>query len=158
MWRAVVAVFWLLRRFGVVDQYSVWVLPEATRRLLGTAEAVELFSLGGVTERETAFHGADILGSVVITDAATRRRVLNRILVANRYNIGGMLCLGAEYGVRVRAGETTLDLTFCFDCAKVWVNGPKEYCGIGTTASFPATLFKRILTRAGIPLPPRREH
>lgn len=154
MWRIGLALTWILQRVGLVDMTSVRLLSETTRRLLSQAESVEVFSLGGADAGGGAFHNAPILGSVVVANKAVRKRLLNRILLANRYNMGGFLCLGAEYGVRVRAGETVLDLTFCFDCAQVWVNGSKDYHDQGTIAAFPVSLLKVILIRAGIPLPP----
>lgn len=158
MWRVGVALVWLLRRLRVVDTWGVWPLPEPTCRLLKGAESIEVFSLGGVSEEKGPFWGAPVLGSVVVRDERLRRRLADRIILAHRYNIGGMWCLGAEYGLRVRAGEKSIDMTFCFGCSKVWVTGPAEYEGTGTTAAYPVPLLNRILTDAGVPLPPMDQH
>ena len=159
MWRVMIAILWLLQRTGLADRRSVWLLPEATRKLLLKVDSVEVFSLGGVsTDDAGPFPGAVSLGSVVVESKRVRKRLLRRILLSNKYNIGGLLCLGAEYGVRVTAGEITLDFMFCFDCSKVWVSGPEGYRGIGTIAPFPVPLLNRLLTEAGIALPPPTEH
>src|SRR5262249_39837538 len=103
MWRIGVAFVWALQRLGIVDMRGVQVLPEETQRLLREAAEVEVFSLGGANAGSGPFHNAEILGSVVVTNKGLRRQLIKRILLANRYNIGGLLCLGAEYGVRVRS-------------------------------------------------------
>ncbi|MCE9563262.1 MAG: hypothetical protein K8U57_14560 [Planctomycetes bacterium] len=147
---------WVLRRLGVQEAGGIF--TEKTQRHLHEAEAVEVFSLGGANAGDGPFHNAPILGSAVITSKRMRKRLLNRILLANRYNIGGFLCLGAEYGVRVRSSGTIIDLTFCFDCHKVWVKGTEKYDDCGSTVGFPITLLNTILKKAGVPLPPRQPH
>jgi hypothetical protein len=156
MWRVVVGMVWILRRLGVMEASGV--LSVTTQRILREAETVEVFSLGGADAGSGPFHNAPVLGSVVVASKRLRQRLINRILLANRYNIGGLLCLGAEYGVRVRTGEATYDLTFCFGCAQVWVRGPNGYQECGNITALPIALLNRILRKAGIPIPPRNEH
>ena len=105
MWRVAVAIFWVLRRLGLVDIESVHRLPKSIRAQLHEAKAVELFSLGEMNTKNKAFFGAEIIGSVVIENQRERNRLLERILIANRFNIGGFMCLGAEYGLRVQTKE-----------------------------------------------------
>jgi hypothetical protein len=155
VWRLGVVIVWVLHRLGVIDRQAVWLLPAGVRSHLENADEVELFALDGATARPTAFIGAGALGSVVVSSPRTRRRLIRRVLLANRYSIGGMLCLGAEYGLRVRTGDVTLDLTFCFDCSKVWVSGPDAFHCTGTIAAFPVLLMNVVLDRAGIPRPPQ---
>lgn len=158
MWRIAILMYLGLRCFGLVELWRVHRLPRAVEDVLRRPEHVEIFSLGGLGEHDGPFLGADSLGSVVIQSSRVRKRLMNRILLGNRYNIGGLMCLGAEYGVRVRAGEISLDLTFCFDCSQMWVAGPTGYAGGGTIAGYPVSLLNKILTQAGIPLPPPRKH
>lgn len=148
---------WLLELLRVSTRRGV--LSAETRELIRNAERVEVFSLAGLGDGKGPFHGAPILGSVIVEDPRERRRLLRRILLANRFNLGGFLCLGAEYGIRLTYRDTTCDLTLCFDCDKVWVNGPNERHESGNVMSFPISLLDSTLRRAQIPLPPRKhEH
>jgi hypothetical protein len=158
MWRIGLAIFWVLQRIGLADKNSVWLLPEATRELLGNADSIEVFSLGGIADEgyEGTFPNAIVLGSVTVASQRVRRQLVRRMLAANKYNLGGMMCLGAEYGVRVTSGEIVLDFMYCFDCCKVFVSGHKDYCGTGTTSPLPVPLLNKLLTKAKIPLPPRK--
>jgi hypothetical protein len=158
MWRLVILFISVFRRLGVSCLKPDGILPESIQLFLRDAESIEVFSLAGVTSADTAFLGAVVLGSVVVEDRRTRKKLINRILLANHYNLGGFLCLGAEYGVRARIKERTLDMTFCFDCSKVWVTSPNESRKTGTIAGFPSLLMNKTLKRAGIPLPPRQEY
>ncbi len=158
MWRIWLVIDWLLQRFGIPDQHSIWLLPEATRKLLREAESIEVFSLGGIADEgyEGTFPNAIVLGSVTVESKRLRKQLVSRMLAANKYNLGGMMCLGAEYGVRVKVGEITLDFMYCFDCYKVFVSGHKDYAATGTTSPLPVPLLNKLLTNAGIPLPPRK--
>jgi hypothetical protein len=158
MWRLGILFALVVRRLGLIHPASIHLLPGETQRFLRQADAVEVFSLAGETGGEGQFQGAKVLGSVVVENAGVRRRLMDRIILANRYSLGGLLCLGAEYGVRVRHGAAILDLTFCFDCSQVWVHGSDGYYDGGTVASFPVSFLNTILTKAGIPLPPPQEH
>lgn len=156
MWRLGVGIIWALRCVGIAKAQGV--LSTQARAALRAAEMVEVFSLGGAGAGSGPFHGAPVLGSVIVTSARLRRRLLNRILLANRYNIGGFMCLGAEYGVRLHARGITYDLTFCFDCAQVWANGSDGYSECGNIAAFPIPILDGVLTTAGVPLPPSTNH
>ena len=156
MWRLALGVIWILRRLGVSTAREI--LSPPTQKLIREAETVEVFSLGGVGEGKGSFFGAPVLGSVVVASKRVRKRLVNRILLANRYNIGGFKCLGAEYGVRIRVGDVTYDLTFCFGCSQVWVNGSDGHYEYGSIAAFPIPLLDKILTDAGVPIPPPTEH
>jgi hypothetical protein len=158
MWRLGILFALVVRRLGLVPEYSVHLFSRKTQRLLMRAESVEVFSLTEELSTDGPFHGARVIGSVVVKSARDRKRLMNRIILANRYSLGGLKCLGSEYGVRVVAGETTLDLTFCFHCSQVWIAGPNEHAQGGTVAPFLVPLLNAILTKAGVPLPPPREH
>jgi hypothetical protein len=158
MWRLGVVFVWVLQRLGWGSPESVSLFSEPTRRLLREADEIEVFSLGGADAGSGPFHNAPVLGSIVVASKRLQRRLISRILIANRYNMGGFLCLGAEYGVRIQAGEKRLDLTFCFDCGRVWVHGTDGYHDSGSIAAYPVSLLKRVLTEAGVPLPPPQHH
>lgn len=154
MWRFGVAYIWLLQQCRLLNRDRASLFPEVTLCLIKESSSLELFSLAGLEGGAGAFDGATILGSVVIDDARIRTKLIRRILMANRYNIGGMKCLGAEYGVRLESNGTTVDLTFCFDCSNVWVTAPSNLATLGTTSMFPVPLMRRLLKKADIPLPP----
>jgi hypothetical protein len=161
MWRLGVVFVWVFRQLGLVEAKSAHLLSGRVRTLLRKAEAVELFSLGGIAEErpgEARFQGALVLGSVAISRKSSQRRLLSRVLLANRYNLGGFRCLGAEYGLRIRAGEITLDLQFCFGCGQVWVYGSDGSYENASVAGYPVSLMDQLLKRAGVPLPPPMEH
>jgi hypothetical protein len=148
---------WVLELFRVSTRRGI--LSAETRELIRNAERVEVFSLAGVGAGSGPFHNAPILGSVVVECPRERRRLLRRILLANRFNLGGFLCLGAEYGIRLTYRDTTRELTLCFDCSNVWVTGPNGHYESGNVMPYPVPLLETILRRAQIPLPPRKhEH
>ncbi len=152
-----VCIKWLLELLRVSTPRGV--LSAETRELIRNAERVEVFSLAGVGTGSGPFHNAPILGSVVVDNPRERRRLLRRILLANRFNLGGFLCLGAEYGICLTHRDTTCELTLCFDCCNVWVSGPNGPDESGNIIGFPIPLLESILRRARIPLPPRKhEH
>jgi hypothetical protein len=156
MWRLFVGMVLVLRRFRLLESRGAF--STTTQRVLREAETIEVLSLGGAQAGDGPFNNAPILGSAVVTNRKLQRRLINRVLMGNRYNIGGLLCLGAEYGLRVKSKGTTLELTFCFDCSQVWVSGPNGYRDSGYTAPFAVGLLQGILTQAGIPLPPPQKH
>jgi len=155
MWRLQAVVVLLLRAFGK-GFGRPHLLEDATRRLIREAKRVEVYSLDYSSPTEsTPFQGAKVLGSALVEDRRTRTRLIDRILFANKHNIGGMKCLGAEYGVRIETDLKTLEVTFCFDCSQVWVHGSDGSYDNGTTASYPVEIMNRILKRNGVPLPPQ---
>jgi hypothetical protein len=156
MWRLLVVIVLVLRRLGMVESGRTF--KATTQRLLREAESIEVLSLGGADTGSGPFHNALILGRAVVSSRKLQRRLTKRLLMANRYNMGGSLCLGAEYGLRVQSRDTTLELTFCFDCSQVWVVGPNGYRDGGCTAAFAARPLIEVLTQAGVPLPPPRTH
>ncbi len=158
MWRIGVVLTWAFHRFSSEARNSVHLFSDATQQLLRNANEIEVFSLGGANAGIGPFHNARILGSAVIESKRLQKQLINRILIANRYNGGGFKCLGAEYGVRIRAEEGALDFTFCFDCGRVWVSGPDGFYDSGSTATSPASLMDQVLTKAGVPLPPSQHH
>jgi hypothetical protein len=130
-------------------------LPSAARELIARAETIEVLSLGGIAEGDLAsFANCEVIGRTTVKDEGIRRLLGERLLIANEASGRGLLCIDGEYGVRVTAQGTTIDLMICFACGNVWVTGPAECAGMGNICRLPVGyILDAILRRAKIPLP-----
>lgn len=153
LWIGFVIVF-LLKTLRVIGP-EIRPLPIVIRRLLARADTIEVLSLEESAAHPTGeqFLGLDVLGRTKITNGRTRRKLIRRILLANRYNLGSIKCIAGGYGIRAVAEDKTVELALCFLFSHVTFHGPDGECGIGSIGPWPLPLLEKIVKRANIPLP-----
>jgi hypothetical protein len=155
MWRVGFAIFWLLKACRIIRPETT-PLPESTCRVLARADMIEVLSLADRKSSlpEEQFFGCAVLGRTTVSDPRARQKLIGRLLLANRYNLGDTVCFDGEYGIRASAGGKIVELAICFDCAVVMFQGPDGLGGSGSIGPWPVSLMRAIVKRAGIPLPP----
>lgn len=128
-------------------------VPPAADRLI-------LFSIDGNdyepgTEPKAAetFHRYPVLGSVEITDPATKKEILDALHEGLARGTQLARCFWPRHGVRVVRDGETVDSVICFECGhhEIHQGGDRK---VMPTTSTPQAVLNRHLTAAGIPLAP----
>lgn len=133
-------------------------LPAEAEAALRLAPKWELFSLDPEVEQDAAnpetFHGWKVLGSVEVTDKATRLKLLESLkasVAANRNEVAA--CFWPRHGIRVNYQGMQQDYAVCFQCYQGrWYTGAEVNEGFALTDS-PRDEFNRVLTKANVSLP-----
>jgi hypothetical protein len=130
------------------------VIPAPTATILEQADHFELLSLDPRPQWEPAegdFHRYKVLGTAVIEDAETRKKIVSafkRAVAENQDYVAA--CFNPRHGIRVTRNGKQADFVICFQCAQA------ELFGEGYTrlliANSAQTLFDNILRKGGIPL------
>ena len=133
------------------------VIPAPAATIFEQADHFELLSLDPRPQWEPAegdFHRYKVLGTAVIEDAETRKKLvtaLKRAVAENQDYIAA--CFNPRHGIRVTRNGKQADFVICFQCAQA------ELFGEGYTrlliANSAQTLFDYILRNSGIPLAER---
>jgi len=111
--------------FGAHDSTSEPrnVIPPTAAAILEQADHFELLSLDPHYQREAAkgdFYGYRVLGTAVINDAETRKKIVSAFKRAVAENQGfEALCFNPRHGIRVTRNEKQADFVICFECAQV---------------------------------------
>ena len=129
------------------------VIPAPAATILEQADHFELLSLDPRPQWEPAegdFHRYKVLGTAVIEDAETRKKIVSAFKRAVAENQGIVAaCFNPRHGIRVIRNEKQADFVICFECAHVQVFG-EVYTRLLITSSARA-LFDSVLRDKGIP-------
>lgn len=133
-------------------------LPPETRKLLDSADSVELLSLDPKPfppdAKNRGFHGYKELGRVKLAKKAGREAVL-KALYRGIDDSKGLVagCFNPRHGIRAVSGDKTVDLVICYECLsmQVFVNGKRAPAAL--TVRGPEVLFNKVLGDAKVPLP-----
>jgi hypothetical protein len=139
-------------------------MPGDAKRVLQNAEQLELYSiapgrpLSGTSasgDGET-IHEYLVLGKTVITDANTKRLVVDAVLKGVNEGNKAAMCFNPRHALRATAHGKTVDLVICFECyqLKVFV-GDEEKNELIMTSESPEPVLDQVLTDAGVKLAPK---
>jgi hypothetical protein len=132
-------------------------VPQPAGSILDKAESFELFSLNPKPvpqDDKGTFHGYKILGSTVIKDAATRKKIKDAFDKGVKEHDGSVAgCFIPRHGIRATHDGKTVDLVICFQCLQVmeYLDG-KQGKGFLVSRS-PQPVFNAVLEAAKVPLP-----
>ena len=137
-------------------------MPEAARKALEQADALELVSLHpGHEEAEAAsdkekFNGWKRLGQTTLEGEETIQPLVAAFIKGVNENDGRVAgCFNPRNGIMVTHGEDVHEFVICFECYQVqWFVNGEEKDGFLITDS-PQPAFNKILKQARVPLPPR---
>jgi hypothetical protein len=123
--------------------------------LLDKAEKFVLYSIDPARRDEKdGYHGWHILGKSEVKDKAQRKEFADALRLSAEDNPGIVAaCFQPRHGIRLTAGEKTVDLVICFECLSVYIFiNDKQVPGFLTTHS-PQFELDVALIAAGVPLP-----
>lgn len=130
-------------------------IPADVKAALEKAGEWELYSLQPieVTDKD-AFHGWKVLGKTAVKDADTRKALLAALDKGAKDNDGSVAkCFNPRHGIRIKAGDQTIDLVICFECFQAVVFTGDKHTGKFLTTASPQPALDKVLTDAKIPLP-----
>jgi hypothetical protein len=132
-------------------------IPAPAEAILEQADHFELLSLDPqlqLSPQGGDFHGYRILGSAVITDTETRKKLVFAFKKAIAENFGvEAACFNPRHGIRVTRNGKEADFVICFQCAQVEVYGDvQSHILISNSAQ---QLFDRVLVSQGVPVADR---
>jgi hypothetical protein len=123
----------VLLLFVALGRGELQLMPREAADLLARAESIELLSLD--PEMETAkatsvFRGFAVLGSTAVRDREAQAglvKAVGKAVVLRPWNSIGV-CFRPRHGLRVKSGETLLEVAICFECSRmeVDVNGKQQ--------------------------------
>jgi hypothetical protein len=132
-------------------------IPKDARAALEAAAEWELYSLDPTRLTDPPkdnFHGWKVLGKTAVKDADTRTTLLAALDKGARDNDGTVAaCFNPRHGIRVKAGDRTIDLVICFECFSASVYAGEEKSGSFLTTGSPQPAFDKVLAEAKVPLP-----
>lgn len=135
-------------------------LPDSAEAALNSAAEITLFSIRPEflppPHHDEGFHGHEILGSVIITDATVTASIRKNILDAlSAYDDGNYACcFNPRHGLRIRTAIQTFDFVLCFECTKLVIYAGNKSLGKTLGISGTPKPLDEILTANKIPLPP----
>jgi hypothetical protein len=129
------------------------VIPATAAAILEQADHFELLSLNPDQRRKAAegdFHGYRVLGTAVISDTETRKKLVSTFKKAVAENQGTIAaCFNPRHGIRVTRNEKLADFVICFECNQVQVFGEVQGTFMITNSAQPP--FDNILRSGGVP-------
>ena len=135
-------------------------IPAEVKAALAKADSWELYSLDPEQRKDppkVAFHDWRVLGKTTVKDADTRTRLLAALEKGAKENDGTVAdCFNPRHGIRVKAGDKTIDLVICFECYQTAIYTGEEKTGGYKTARSPQPVLNKVLTDARVPLPKDR--
>lgn len=155
-----VALFFLLGALAIAEQPEWNHLPVSADGALAGATEITLYSIRPEPlmppHQDEGFQGYEVLGSVVLTDAAvveSARKVIRDSVAAYDEN-HATCCFNPRHGLRIRTASKTFDFLLCYECAKLIIFADSKQLqptlGVGGTPK----LLNDILTVHKVPLPP----
>lgn len=133
-------------------------LPGDARDVLEGADRIALLALhpypgeGAEEAKGEPFHGYTVLGRADVPEAEHRKLVqaLYRGLNANNDMVAS--CFNPRHGLRIEAGERTIDLVICFECLQIEAHGadPTKQTD-GLTSRDPEPTLDALLKQLGLP-------
>jgi hypothetical protein len=105
-----------------------------------------------------SFHRWTVLGSIVISDAPTRKQ-LNAALKfgTEKGRVFPAGCFNPRHGIRASLGGKTFDLVICFECSGIMIFDGDQSIGSFLVSPLAQPEFDRILRAKEIPLPKKAE-
>jgi hypothetical protein len=99
------------------------------------------------------FHGYRILGTTVVGDETTRRRLNDALRGGVRWVLADRpRCFTPRHGVRIVRGLESTDFVICFECAQVQMWRGAQKLADWPTDSSPQVIFDDVLRKASVPL------
>jgi hypothetical protein len=132
-------------------------IPANERDILRHADRIELLSLEpriSLNALNGGFHGYLVLGTTVIEDADTRKRLISAFekgVAENQGNVAA--CFDPRHGIRASSGGHTVEFVICFTCAQVEPYTDGVYRKGFWISGSPLPLFNQVLRDAKVPLP-----
>ena len=106
-------------------------------------------------EGKELFHGYLVLGKIDVTDASQRREIMTALRDGFAQSDGSVYkCFDPRHAVRAVENGKTVDYLICFHCKQAEVHEGNSHRVVPTTRD-PQAKFNEILTKAGVPLPPK---
>jgi hypothetical protein len=128
------------------------VIPATAAAILEQADQFELLSLNPDQQQKQAkgdFHGFRVLGTAVISDTETRKKLVSTFKKAVAENHGtAAACFNPRHGIRVIRNEKRADFVICFECNQVQVFGEVQGTFLITSSAQP--LFDSVLRSSGV--------
>ena len=128
-------------------------IPAAAKTILEQADTFELLSLEPHFQArhvKGSFHGYRILGSTLIQDASTRKRLVQELEGGVAENQCGItLCFNPRHAIRVTRAKEYADFVICFECSRVEIYGVAA--GAVRTSGSPQSAFDQALVNAKVP-------
>jgi hypothetical protein len=129
-------------------------IPEGAKAILEQPDQFELLSLNPFRRTNSlkgSFHGYQVLGRAVITNAESRQKLISAFEKGVRENKGmENLCFDPRHGIHVTHDGKSADFVICFQCLQVLVYGPAEAHLLISRS--PEPVFDKALRHAGIRL------
>lgn len=153
LWVAVVVL-------AAVGRSSAAEIPADVKAALEKASEWELYSLHPEQKKDApkeALHNWRVLGKTTIKDADTRKKLLDALAKGANDHDGTVVdCFNPRHGIRVKAGDKTIDLVICFECYQTEIYTGDQRTGGYQTARSPQPALDKVLTDAKVPLPKDR--
>jgi hypothetical protein len=133
-------------------------LPSDVLEALHNAEKFELISLepesyfASLEKSKERFHDWVVLGSVEITDDATRERLTTAFIQNASEGEHEVACWEPRHGLRVVHAGRTLELLICFKCEFVHVHFGGDVIHRFQIADSPQPVFDEVLRKANVKL------
>jgi hypothetical protein len=128
------------------------VIPETALAILEQADHFELLSLNPDYQQipaEGDFHGYRVLGTAVINDIETRKKLVFEFKKSVAENPGIVAaCFNPRHGIRVTRKEKQVDFVICFECNQVHLFGAVQGTFLVTRSAQP--LFDSVLHSRGV--------
>ena len=133
------------------------VIPAIAAAILEQADQFELLSLNPDHQQKAAegdFHGYTILGTAVVKDIETRKKLVSTFEKAVTENQGIVAaCFNPRHGIRVARNGKHADFVICFECYHAYVSG--DVYGEFLITSSAQPLFDSVLHSSGVPVAKR---
>ena len=129
-------------------------IPRVSKAILEQADQFQLLSLDPVYQVKAVkddFYGYKVLGTTLVKDAETRKKLVSAFERGVAENQGIMAaCFNPRHGIHVTRGGKTADFVICFECDQVSVHGDVQ--GHFLITGSPQPVFDRALLNANVPL------
>lgn len=97
------------------------------------------------------FHGNQVLGTMQVSDPATRDRIVSALLEGISEDATAYDCFDPRHGIRVEYRGVTHEFSICFECGQIYWYGQGDSQRLLVFGS-PAKTFNQMLREANIPL------
>jgi hypothetical protein len=137
--------------------------PAEYSKLLVDADKVTLYSLDGwdveclkeSNKKAEKLCDYPILGKIEITDAQTRKELVEAVSKGLEGNAAAAACFVPRHALRTVRSGRTVDCLICFECTQVQIHYGSDFKTIPIDKS-PQELLNRLLKKAKIPILPER--
>ena len=134
-------------------------IPEQVGRDLAGAQQFELLSLDpqhnlpGPIDPKTELNGHTILGGTLVTDPATRNRLIDALRSGARESDGRRAaCFDPRHAIRISRDRVVTEIVICFECSQVQVWSREKRIADFTISGSPEAVYDDVLRSANVPL------